>query len=185
MNTTAILDKPIFGAVMNAAIIYDDFAGAAKANAVLERASYRAGEAALWSVKPWRLDLLSLPSTAAEALRDTTDAHLIVFALRPAQNLSSWLLDWLERWAAQRQVAEAALAVFSDENGDAFSTPVAPELSRFAERHGLNFIFDNGGPVRDESAHFVRDLHEREISMTPTLQQIMEESAYQHWGINE
>ena len=170
---------------MNAVIIYDDFVCAAKANAMLEKASYRAGEVALSDVKPWRVDLLNLPLTATEALRDTADAHLIVFALRPAQFLPVWLLGWLEHWAAHRQVGDAALAVFSGESGDAPSASVVTELSRLAERHGLYFIFDDGGSVRDEVADFARDLHAREISMTPTLQQIVGGSAHQHWGIND
>ena len=170
---------------MTAAIIYDDFGCAAKANAMLARASSRAGEVALWIVKPWRLDLLNLPPTAAEAQKDTADVHLIVFALRPAQSLPNWLLDWLEQWAAHRQVAEAALAVFSDGSGETLSAPAVPELSRFAERQGLNFIFHDSSSIQDESAAFARSLREGEVSMTTTPQQIMDESAHQHWGINE
>ena len=35
---------------------------------------------------------------------------------------------------------------------------------------------------------FASDLHEREVSLTPTLQHILEQPVrdnYQHWGINE
>jgi hypothetical protein len=35
---------------------------------------------------------------------------------------------------------------------------------------------------------FVRDLHEREVSLTPTVHHILERTvheSYQHWGINE
>ncbi len=46
---------------MNAVIIYDDFACAAKAKVMLERAAHRVDAASLWTVKPWRLDML-MPS---------------------------------------------------------------------------------------------------------------------------
>jgi hypothetical protein len=185
MSATAILEKPVFEKAMNAAIIYDDFPCATKASAMLASASSRAGEIALWNVKPWRLDLLNLPPTAAEALRDTADVHLIVFALRPAQSLPIGLMDWLEQWAALRQVGEAALAVFTDGSGETLPASAVPELSRFAERQGLNLIFHDSSSVQTECAVFLRNLHEREVSITPTLHQIMDESANQHWGINE
>ena len=162
---------------MKAAIIYDDLKCASMANAMLERASYRADEVVLWNVKPWRLDLLILPPSRAEALKDTADVHLIVLALRRDQSLPVQLLDWLEHWAANRQVGEAALAVFSDGSGETLSASDLSELSWFAERHGLTLILNDGVSVEDESARFVRDLQEREVAMTATLQEIMDESA--------
>lgn len=189
MITTASLGEPVFETIMNVVIIYDDSASAAKTNAMLDKASHQAGEVAPSDVKPWRVDLLNLPPTAAEALREAADAHLIVFALRPAQSLPVGLLDWLEHWARQRQVGEAALAIFSDASGNAPSAPVVSELLRFTGRHGLNFIFDDSGSGQDEVADYVRGLREREICMTSTLrqtlEQIMSEPAQERWGINE
>jgi hypothetical protein len=42
--------------------------------------------------------------------------------------------------------------------------------------------------TEDESVVFARDLHEREVLLTATLQHILEladHDHYQHWGINE
>jgi len=184
MGAKVIRGEPAFKATMKAVIIYDDSACAAKAKAMLEKASSRMEEATLWDVEPWRLDLLNLSPTAAKALTDTTDAHLIVLALRPARALPTWLLDWLEQWVTHRHVEEAALAVFGHGNGNAPSPPAISELSRFALRHGLSFIFDDSGSARDESAFFARDQHERDAPVTPTPQPIVDD-AYPHWGINE
>lgn len=184
MSAAVSPDKPVFEKIASVVIIYDDLARATKANAMMERAFHRAGEVAPGNVKPWRLDLLNLPPLAAEALKDTADAHLIVFALRPAQSPPTWLLDWLEQWARSRRIGEAALAVFSG-SADASPAPAARELPKFAERHGLNFILDTGGSAQDESTAFARELHEREISATPDSEENMDESAHQHWGINE
>ena len=170
---------------MNAVIIYDRFDLAAKTKGMLERAAHGTGEATHWSVKPWRVDMLELPPAAEAALAEAAEAHLIVLALRQVQSV---LVDWLERWATCRQVQEAALAVWDSENADTRPVRATPELSQFAGRHGLSLLFDDSAPVKDESSMFASDLHEREVTFTPTLQHILEQPVrdyYQHWGINE
>ena len=181
MSATMISEKTVFEKAANAVIIYDDFGSATEANAMLERAFHRAGDMEEWNVKPWRLDLLNQPSIAAEALKDTEDAHLIVFALRPDRPYPAWLFDWLEKWAAQRRVGQAALAVFINSNSRTAATSMVPELPRFAERHGLNFIFDSrantGGPLSTPG---------RDVPLIPAVQPVVnEEPPHEHWGINE
>jgi hypothetical protein len=97
---------------MNIVIIYDKFDFAAKVNAMLERATHRTDETADWSVKLWRADLLKLPPTAEAALAEAVEAHLIMLAVRRIQSFLPWLVDWLERWAARRQIQQATLAVW-------------------------------------------------------------------------
>jgi len=177
MSATTIRDDNAFEATMNAVIIYDRFDFAAKAKAMLERAAHGTGEAAHWSVKPWRVDMLKLPPAAEAALAEAAEAHLIVLALRQVQSFFPWLADWLERWATCRQVQEAALAVWDSENADTRPVRATPELSQFAGRHGLRLIFDDNALVEDKSSMFARDLHEREVTLTPTLQHILERPA--------
>jgi hypothetical protein len=185
MSATPIRENHAFEATMNAVIIYDRFDFAAKVKAMLERAAHGTGEATHWSVKPWRVDMLKLPPAAEAALAEAAEAHLIVLALRQVQSL---LVDWLERWATCRQVQEAALAVWDGGNANTRSARATPELSQFAGRHGLSLIFDDNALVEDESSMLASDLHEREVTLTPTLQHILERPVrdnYQHWGINE
>lgn len=173
---------------MNAVIIYDKFDFAAQANAMLERAAHRAGETAHWSVKPWRVDILKLPPAAEAALAEAAEAHLIVLALRQVQSFLPWLVDWLERWAACRQIQQAALAVWEGGSADTLSARAAPGLLQFAGRHGLSLIFDDNALVEDKSSMVASDPHKREVSSAPTLHQILEQPErdyYQHWGINE
>lgn len=173
---------------MNAVIIYDKFDFAAQANAMLERAAHRAGETTHWSVKPWRVDILKLPPAAEAALAEAAEAHLIMLAVRQVQSVLPWLVDWLERWAACRQVQETALAVWDGGSADPLSARAAPGLLQFARRHGLSLIFDDNALVEDISSMVASDLHKREVSLTPTLQHILkqpERDYYQHWGINE
>ena len=95
-----------------------------------------------WNVIPWRLDMLKFPALAGEALAEAMDAHLIVFAGRCAQSIPSSLKSWLEHWAKCRRITDAALAVMSEASNDPRTSSTSPELSRFATRHGLNFIYD-------------------------------------------
>jgi hypothetical protein len=184
MSARAVRGGSVFETIMKAVIIYDDFACATKANATLERACHQAHQTTRWDVNLWRLDLLNLSPPAEKTLAEATEAHLIVLVLRELGSIPAGLLDWLEIWAAHRQVGDAALAVFGGGSGDASSAPVMPELSRFAGRHGLSFIFDDGGPTGDESGFFARDRREREAALTPPPQPIVDD-VYPHWGINE
>jgi len=174
--SAAIVKNHFPGKSLNAVIIYDDPASAVKVNTMMERVFNRTGQVALWNVKPWRLDLLNLPPMATRALSDTADAHLIVFALHPAQSTPRWLLAWLEQWARNRQIQEAALAVFTA--GDDVPPAPAPELPQFAKRHGLNFIFQDSGLATPEAAISARHLRDREIPEA-------DEFTHQDWGINE
>src|SRR4029077_13046842 len=89
---------------MNALIIYDNFSSATTAVATLQRAAHHAELDAQWNMRPWRVDVLRLPSAADEALREAADADLIVLAGPQAYPLPTWLKEWLERWAKRRQV---------------------------------------------------------------------------------
>ena len=173
---------------MKAVIVYDNFAFAAKANEMLHRAANRADAAMRWDIKPWRVDALSLHRGAEEALTDAMDAQLIVFAGHRTEALPSWLLNWLERWAACRQMADAAFAVIGGRNGDVLSMPANPALSDFAERHGLNFITDEGLAAADDEGFSAQTMIENKLA--PALVQSRFVAAPAGianwgWGIND
>ena len=188
MSTTAIQDDNVFDATMSAVIIYDKCDFAAKAKAMLERVGHRTDESTHWSFKPWRADILKLPPTAEAALAEAAEAHIILLAVRHVQSLLPWLVNWLERWAKCRQVQEAALAVWDGGNTGTPSAQAEPELSQFTGRYGLSLIFGDNSLIEDKSSMFASELHQREVSLTPTLHHILERTvhdSYQHWGINE
>jgi hypothetical protein len=187
MSATAIREENAFDATTNAVIIYEEFDYATKAKATLERAAQRTDETTHWGVRLWRVDVLKLPLAAEAALAEAVEAHLIMLAVRQVQPLLPWLMDWLERWATRRQIQEAALAVWGGGSAHTRLSRATPELSQFAGRHGLSLILDDNALVEDKSSIFTSDLHKREVSMTPTLQHILEQSerGHQHWGLNE
>lgn len=172
---------------MKAIIIYDNFVFAAKANELLQQAALHVDAAMHWNIKRWRVDALSLARNAEEALNDATDAHLIVFAGHRAHLLPSWLLNWLERWVASRHIKDAAFAVIGGGNGNALVAP-ATELSRFAKRHGLNFITDNDTTVKEEEDLSTHSNAEEEMSPSLIQARFVDMpvgNPYRGWGIND
>jgi hypothetical protein len=184
MSATAIREENVFEATMNAVIIYDEFDFATKANATLERAAHRTDETTHWGVRLWRVDVLKLPPAAEAALAEAVEAHLIMLAVRQVQSLLPWLMDWLERWATRRQIQEAALAVWGGGSADTRLARASPELSQFAGHHGLSLIYDDNAMVENKSSMVPSDLQKQEVSLTPTLQNVLDLpmlNNIQHW----
>lgn len=176
-------------ASMNAVIIYDELSVAANTNAMLEAAARRVGDTLEWTVKPWRLDtLLSAPGAQA-ALEAAGEAHLIVLALRSQWDLPHSFLRWLDAWAEHRKVQDATLAVLDSDHGDSLSPPAAPELSDFAERHNLSFIFDDRISALPAGAVLSGDRRDGSIAWAPETERLREQAvgahSQSHWGINE
>jgi hypothetical protein len=173
---------------MKALIVYDDFTSAVRAKAILQRVASDPKETVRWNVSPWRMDMLKLSITADTALADALDARLIVLALCNARSLPNWLVGWLDRWALLRHIPEAALALLDDGSADALCPSTAPELSRFAGRHGLSFIFDDCGGLQIHSQVFnpARDEQRSSTLKTPeTMTNAQVHHTPTRWGINE
>ena len=133
---------------MKALIIYDDFAGAARAGAALQHAMWSANVISDWDIRPWRTDVLRVASAADEALIEAADADLIVFA-GSAYSLPTWLKEWLKRWVRRREIKDVALAMIRSMDAGTFAVPAIAQLSRFAARHGLSFILGKeAGPKK-------------------------------------
>jgi len=147
---------------MKALIIYDNFASAVRASVTLQYATYRGNAGAPCNVKPWRLDVLRVPSAADEALMEAADADLIVFAGPRAYSLPAWLEEWLECWVMRREVEDPALGAVRVGIGGELAALAAPRLSRFAERHGLCFVIESA-PAREDEAALFATLHSREL----------------------
>ncbi|MGO8701340.1 MAG: enoyl-CoA hydratase/isomerase family protein [Limisphaerales bacterium] len=120
----------------------------------------------------WRdfvLRLSSMPVVSIAKIRGRTRGIGNEFVLacvipaRRAYSLPSWLRDWLERWAALRQIQDAALAVIDDDKDDGLTTKVSSELTQFVRKHGLNLITDEGAVGRDAVKLFARLCREREL----------------------
>jgi hypothetical protein len=172
---------------MKALIIYQDFASATKANIALQHSAHHPEVHVQWNIRPWRVDMLKFPPTAAEALADATDAHLIVFAGCCNLSIPHCLQNWLDKWADCRQIEAAALAIFGSENSDELSASGALALSQFAKRHGLSVIFDTHRIMQHGQAFPAGILldHTLSQSSSPQSSDIAIPDEYRRWGINE
>jgi hypothetical protein len=124
---------------------------------------------------------------ADEALTEAIDAHLILLASHQAR-LQTWQRSWLERWAVCRKIKNAALAMISDQNGEALLMSATSELFLFAVRHGLEFILNTENAAEDRWTFFSRSFPKGE-QLPPLVQrhfpEVSEVSGHRHWGINE
>jgi hypothetical protein len=174
---------------MKALIIYDNLSSFAKANAALQHSAQNADVNVLWSIRPWRVDMLKFPPTADEALTEAIDAHLIVFAGRCAQSLPFWLNDWLEQWAKYRRVEDAALAVMGAGKAEVPSSVEKSDLSECARQHGLSVLFDDRGVIEDCSLFYTGFLDKPKPPKLSIPPQVLDtkplDQEYLDWGFNE
>jgi hypothetical protein len=177
--------KELIELTLKAAVIYDDFDFAARTAALLERAAIRSAEAMKWDVKPWRLDLLKPSSLAEAALDETLDADLIVVALCKAHRLPDELLEWLEHWAAHRQIVDAAVLVLGPEE-TAGPRSSGNRLREFAEWRGLLFLGSHSLQNDGESMDFIQRVWQRKQPGRQELPGSADPAqAPRHWGLNE
>ena len=115
---------------VTAVILYDAFEYAVRARNMLERVVHKADENTLWAIKPWRLDMLMSSPVSEMALAEASQADLIVIAVQHQPDKAEWLMNWLNLWAATRQVAEAAVVLWDGRNGEGLFLS-ASELLQF------------------------------------------------------
>jgi hypothetical protein len=142
MKTIAVKeDEDSSPAAFKAVVFYDDISQAARAAASLERAAAGADPALKCDLKLWRLEALGQPAQAAVCMAVAANANLMVLALHGEPPSLEELLDWLEDWAANRRIEDAAVTVLGPE---ADTTVVLRNaLERFAWRRGLAFLGTN------------------------------------------
>ena len=126
------------------------------------------------------------PGPFENALIDAADAHLILFTERHSQFITSWICDWLKRWAVLRQIQDAALEVIGD--GTRLTVPVNSEVILLAEQLGLNFITGNAATVKDVTRGGVLLTHKQALpfeGVGPRFAESVSIHSYRFMGINE
>jgi hypothetical protein len=174
--------------IIKAVLLCDGFAFAARANTLLRGVGERAGVRVRWTIQCWPVNALSQATIAEEILVESAHTHLIVLPGRRAHSIPLWLYEWLERWAAVRQIPDAALAIIDDGNHTDYAKTVSPELNLMVQKHGLNLITGKGPAVNEVAQLFVRLLYEAE-SPTPLQRShstdMVTRDSFRGLGINE
>jgi hypothetical protein len=186
MPKTEIIDAS--GEVtLKSVIIYDDLAFVAKASAILQRVGNRTDVAANWTTTSWPISALQRAGTMNRSILEAADAHLIVIPTPLVRALSSQLGEWLERWAAVRQIQDAALAVINDGN-HGFTNAASPELTKLVQKLGLNLILDERPVARETTKPGVRFPRAHELPSAVQLRHVdhtVRRNSFRSFGINE
>lgn len=173
---------------MKAMIIYDDVTSAARAVAILRRSSSLARVRAQWDIKPWPVGILKLPLAAEEALLESLDTDVIVFAALRDRRLPKWLKEWLKCWSVRRKSRELAL-VITHGTRDARHDGFGDELLSFAAQNELDLIVEAdpsvGDPLASElvqpkTSYLLAATDEATIGAEATPHY-----SCRNWGINE
>ena len=174
--------------IMKSVIVYDDLAFFANANARLQRVGSRPEVGARWTIEGCPINTLEQEATAEKSLIEAADAHLIVIPAQHAHAFPLHLREWLEQWAALRQIQDAALAVIGGGTHADFSKTVSPELTTFVLQHGLNLIVDEG-PIAGNATRVAMSFPlERELPLPLELRRVeyaVTSDSFRGFGINE
>jgi len=128
-----------------------------------------------------RADLLRRTQFRAGLPADACDADMIFVALGPEGRLSIELVAWLEEWAENRRVADAALVALV--TGPAGSFQAAEILRGLAERHRVTLLLSDDAVSKHAQ---VMAQQRRRESPAPFVAFDPEPIQYlDHWGINE
>jgi len=173
---------------MKAIIICDDSAFAAKSRVLLRRVGDRPGVNVRWAIKTWPVNALLDPGLSERALLGGADAHLVVIPGKHAQSLSSHLRVWLNRWAALRQLRDAAVGVIGDDDDSGAIIDVSLELRLLVQRHGLSLIHDEAAVSKDRTRVPVRFPLKREQPLPIRFAHLPDTAmldVFRGFGINE
>ena len=102
-----------------------------------------------------QFDTLGKSPSPQEPHTSAADADILILALEFGARLQIELVDWLEKWAADRNVADAALGVFTHGPGPVH-LPTIEMLRQLTERHGLALLLsgdDVAGHAQKTKAH--------------------------------
>jgi hypothetical protein len=182
MNAVSATNENLFAATLKSVMVYDDFNFAAHAAAMLEWVAGQADQNLKWDVKPWRLDLLRQLSLTELAEAEAADADLVVLALTEPQSPSDDLLNWLEHWAARREIEDAAVMLLYPVR-DAAPAPLAERLQQFAGARGLTFMGGHEVWPDKSSATFIRQQRAFDATEFPPVTEFPRIS--DHWGLND
>lgn len=122
---------------MKALIFYDKIASALATSDLLQ--SIGPEREIEWEISLWHAGVLRFPSVADEALKQGTDAEMIVFAGSKVNLIRPWTIRWLEQWASTRLIEDAVWALVNDRSTDICSPMDLLVLSEFAGRHDIAF----------------------------------------------
>jgi hypothetical protein len=124
-------------------LLYGDAESGSSAHHLLTRVATRSASSATWESDLWRFDVMQEKPVAAQALKQAQNADLIMLSANAIEEPPAWLMEWLDEWAVNRTVPDAAVAAWCRHAGDQPTAPGVEKLRQFARAHGLAFLCAN------------------------------------------
>lgn len=141
MTTDTLQQESGSDAALKAVVLYDALESGMRAKALLGRVGNKTGEEPLESVF-WRLDVITQPPLAAEALDGAMDADMILLVADRIVSSPERLLGWLKTWATSREIQDALLvASCHGQDRTALSKEIEC-LRELAGHYGLAWLCD-------------------------------------------
>lgn len=132
-------------------LLYEDLSTALRAKLSLDRLSLHLGAEAGISTRLWRLDLLSQPLLAEQAVIEAVAAHVIVLSLHGCPHIRTEVRNCLNRWLEHKADRPYALAALLDAETGSPGSPgsAISYLKGIAKTAGADLFCSSGqAPAR-------------------------------------
>ena len=169
-NTAVSNDDP--EALCSIVILGEDDLAHARAMALCDRLAKQFWGDVEFECKGWLFARLASPESAFEAARAAAVAGLVIFAVRPENELPEHVQSWIEMWVGKRLEREGALISLVGE-GAAPAHEAAPKqmyLRQVARRAKMDFLSD----VSQVLPHTMPESHEWFLTRAGSLGAVMD-----------
>jgi hypothetical protein len=176
--------RPCFNVVM----VYEDFETGKHAKQTYDYLVRNLGPDCHLTNQMWKFDVLSIPKLREIAIKDATQADIIVVSSRGG-DLPEQVKEWIEGWLALRTNAIALVALFDDAVDVQHTRLVRAYLAGVAQRAKLEFFAQPddwpGRKRASEAPSFgpSSDFSERTLHTLAGV--VQRELNFPRWGINE
>lgn len=145
MTTDTLQQEPGGEAALKAVVLYDELGSGIRARALLGRVADKTCEEGQFESVFWRLDLMSQPRIAQEALDGAMDADMILLAADKILSSPDRLLGWLKSWATSREIQDAVLVASCHGKDRVAVSNEIERLRELAGSYGLGWLCEVEG----------------------------------------
>lgn len=171
----------------NVVIVYEDFAAGKHAKETYDYLVHQLGRDYQFNNQMWKFDVLGNSKLKEMAVKDATEADLIIVSTHGIGELPPEVKSWLDQWLAQKGHAMALVTLVDRPQTDGLErSSIRSYLQALARKAKMDFFAQpDDWPDREEdfSTQQISDRAQKTSSMMANL--IHQNSTSARWGINE
>ncbi len=175
--------------VFNVVIAYEDFETGKQAKRTYDFLVEHLGQDCQFSNQMWKFDVLSIPKLREMAVKDATQADIIMISCHGGSALPEPVMQWISSWASNPGNCIALVALLDAE--PEFTRAIRGCLAGAARRAGIEFFAQpDEWPGHSESLRrfTTASSNQIDVSALSTLAGVIQRGKVIpqcHWGINE